>query len=363
MTHLITGRVVRTSLPLLLLGACGTTPVLTAAMPGTAYARLPPADGGPRDDGTPNQLWRNLDRPNTCSGAVMLGPLLPSTETSGFVPPTLPPTLLELIDARLKTPSKPGTDFLGIDLTGRTNMPPELMTPQWSHQDVWSNGAPLLLLEWPGTAPAPGAPDALRHDGVQRVANAKADGDWAALSSKVALRERDDRLDPSVRNTWETDESLRMPLGGQLFLFGQLGASSPSVEQQQLKWLGKTGVGVKVKPWLLEEVQVRGGPAVRYDDTSLSRGQSPERSELFLEAVTKLPLPVVGPLNVEYTSYAVPAATPSDRNQINQDFKLAVPLSSGGQLQVGAKYKWENAAGATPWVDRMQLYMGVQLKR
>jgi Protein of unknown function, DUF481 len=237
---------------------------------------------------------------------------------------------------------------------------PQLAALQWSHQDVWSNGAPLLLLDWSAGAAGPG--NALRPDGVKRVANAKADGDWAALSSKVALRERDDRLDPSIRNTWETDESLRMPLGGPLFVFGQLGASSPSVEQQQLKWLGKTGVGVKLKPWPLQEVQVRGGPAVRYDDTSLTRGQSPERSELFLEAVTKLPLPVVGPLNVEYTSYAVPAATPSDHNQINQDFKLAVPLSSGGQFHVGAKYKWENAAAATPWVERMEIYMGVQLK-
>src|SRR5207248_3903671 len=140
--------------------------------------------------------------------------------------------------------------------------------------------------------------------------------------------------------------------------FGQLGASTAAVEEQQHKWLGRTGVGLKLKPWFLEEVQVRGGPAMRYDATGKKAGQSPERSELFLEAVTKLPLPVIGPLNVEYTSYAVPGATPADRGQVNQDVKLALPLSSGGQFHVGAKYRWEAAASPTPWVDRMELYMG-----
>jgi hypothetical protein len=82
---------------------------------------------------------------------------------------------------------------------------------------------------------------------------------------------------------------------------------------------------------------------------------------LFLEAATKLPLPVVGPVNFEYSGYAVPAVTPADRNCVNQDLKLALPFSGGGQFHVGAKYKWETAT-ATPWVDRMQVYMGVQSK-
>src|SRR5206468_1691281 len=93
--------------------------------------------------------------------------------------------------------------------------------------------ATLFLLDWSRPSADPWTPYPLRPDGVQRVANAKAGGEWGALTSKVALRERDDLLDPSRRNTWETDESLRMPVAGSLFLFGQVGASSPSVEQQQ----------------------------------------------------------------------------------------------------------------------------------
>jgi hypothetical protein len=205
------------------------------------------------------------------------------------------------------------------------------------------------------------AAPALRPDGPHQVATGNLAADWANLSGKVKLRERDVNLDPSARNTWETDETVKLPVGGSVFVFNQVTGSTPAVEQQQYKWLGKTGVGVKLKPWLFQEVQLRTGPAVRYDDTgTLSKGQSPERSELFLEAVTKVPLPVVGPVNVEYSSFAVPAATSADRNQINQDFKVALPIG-GGQFHVGAKYKWE-AASATPWMDRMQLYLGVQNK-
>src|SRR5262249_54360802 len=144
----------------------------------------------------------------------------------------------------------------------------------------------------PGTSLTPG----LRPEGDKHVAKSNTHFEWAALNSKIAVRDPDALLDPSRRPTWETDETVKMPVGGPLFLFGQLGASTPAVEEQQHKWLGRTGVGLKLKPWFLEEVQVRGGPAMRYDATGKKAGQSPERSELFLEAVTKLPVPVIGPL-------------------------------------------------------------------
>lgn len=209
-----------------------------------------------------------------------------------------------------------------------------------------------------------GAPG-LRRSGLQHVATAKTEVDQFALSSSWTLREHDDPLDPAFKGAWETGESLKMPVAGPLFAFAQLDASSSTVEQQQYKWLGKYGVGLKLKPWLAPEVQVRGGPAVRYDDTGKPlRGNSAERSELFMEAVTKVGLPVIGPLNVEYTSYAIPAATATEHNTINQDLRVARPLIGGGELHFGAKYRWEDtAAGAAPWVDRMQLYLGVQLKR
>jgi hypothetical protein len=243
---------------------------------------------------------------------------------------------------------------------GGVASPPIPSGDRFSH--AWSDGAALLLFDWSGKSnPVPGSPN-LKLDGVKRVADSSTATEWADLSSKIKLRERDVHLDPTVRNAWETDESVKLPVAGTLFVFGQMGASTPAVEQGQYKWLGKTGVGMKLKPWLMQEVQIRGGPAVRYDDTEkLSPGQSPERSELFLEAATKVPVPVIGALNVEYTGNTVPPATPADRNAVNQDVKLALPFNGGGQFHVGAKYKWETAS-ATPWMDRMQVYMGFQNK-
>jgi hypothetical protein len=215
------------------------------------------------------------------------------------------------------------------------------------------------------TPSAPGRTDPwarpqFKQDGLKQVANATSATDFANLSAQVKLRERDAFLEPAAPNAWETDQTVKVPVASSLFLFNQVTGSTPAVEQQQYKWLTKTGVGMKLKPWVLQEVQVRTGPAVRFDDTgTLTKGQSPEHPELFMEAVTKVPIPVVGAINLEYTSYAVPA-TAADRNQINQDFKLALPFA-GGQFHVGAKYKWESAT-ATPWMDRMEVYFGLQNK-
>jgi hypothetical protein len=364
MPHTITGRVIRTFLSLLALWAAGAAPVLSAALPGVAFARklLPLAE--PHNDNTAEQPWRYLDRPNDRPGGAGLGPFVAADFPAAPPATTQVRTFIEEMAGRIDGRAPDGCPLIvhSTEMDSDHYQSCTRLVPTWSN--VWSDGAPLLLFNWSDDRSETAAPRGLRFDGPHRVATGKADADWADLSSKVKFRERDDPLDPSLRNAWETDETVKMSVAGPLFLFGQLGASSPSVEQQQLKWLGKTGVGVKLKPGLVEEVQLRGGPAVRYDDTSsATRGQLPERSEVFLEAVTKVPLPGVGPLNVEYTGYAVPPAAAGDHNQFNQDVKLAMPLSGGGQFHVGAKYKWENAAGATPWVDRMQVYMGVQLKR
>jgi hypothetical protein len=365
MTHAIIHRVVRTSLSLLILGAAGTPPILTAALPGSAFARLPPQESRPLTDFDTGPLWQYLSTTGV-HPAPEAQELLGLTDLPGLAPERpFPRTFIEELAAEIEgrelcVPRSMSRSSLDID--GDIGRPQTRLVPTWSN--VWSDGAPLLLIRLPSGSSDPLPGRGLGYDGMKRVATAKSEAEWATLSSKVTLRDRDPLLDPADRHTWETDETLRLPVAGSLFLFGQLGASRPDAEQRQMKWLGKTGVGVKLKPWLLQEVQVRGGPAVRYDDTgTLSAGQSPERSELFLEAVTKLPLPVVGPLNVEYTSYAVPPATAADHSHVDQDFKLALPLSSGGQFHIGAKYKWENTPSATPWVDRMELYLGLQLKR
>ena len=230
---------------------------------------------------------------------------------------------------------------------------------------IAKNNVPFLLFDWAHDSSTGIAGSPLRRDGQQQVAVTKIDLTAANLSSKVALRDLDDPLDPGKRRTWETDETVNMPLAGPLFAYGQFGASTPWVDQQTPpKWQGKYGVGVKIKPGIVDEVQVRGGPSVKSDDTGRwVRGPSGERSEMFLEAVTKVGLPVVGPLNLEYTSTAVPPATAGDRNFFNQDFKVARPLAGGGQVHLGAKLRGDDVSATASWVDRMQVYMGFELKR
>lgn len=208
--------------------------------------------------------------------------------------------------------------------------------------------------------------DPINLDGDKRKATTRIASEWAALTSNVSVRDPDwVRGDPLRRgNTWATDESVKLNVSDSVFVFGALDAESTSVEQQQLRWAGKTGFGLKLRPWLLHEVQVRGGPAVRYDSPDRrSTTPNPERSELFLELTTKLPLPVVGAINLEYTGTAIPPLSAAERELIKQNVKFALPFSGSSQFHVGANWRSDETLGATPFIDRAQLYLGVQLKR
>jgi hypothetical protein len=269
--------------------------------------------------------------------------------------PAAPPTFLETAARNFH----PGCADVDAPIAGDNSHP--VVRPVAA---AWSDGVPLLLFDWSGRSADPWTAAGLRSDGDKRVAKAGVGFGRGDLSSNVTVRGPDGApLDPPRSCAWETNETVKVPVAGPLFLYGNLGASSPSVEQQHLRWRTKTGVGVRLRPWVLDEVQVRGGSAVRYDDTDGTRGGAEERSELFLEVTTKLPLPVLGPVNVEYSGIAVPAPTPAERGQVNQDFKLAKPLGGGNEFHLGARYQSDDVPAPAPWVDRMQLYMGLQLKR
>jgi hypothetical protein len=203
----------------------------------------------------------------------------------------------------------------------------------------------------------------LRLEGDRRTHRTRLASDWAAMTSRSTIRDPDlIRDDPVGRgHAWSTDESLRVPLGDTLFLYSSAEVASDSAWQRQPRWLGRTGFGVKLKPWLLNEVQLRGGPGVRYDETDRD---SAERSELFIEVTTKVPLPVLGLCSLEYTGSALTAVTATERERLNSNVRFAKPLADGwSELQFGARWWSEDAAIATPWVDRAQLYLGLQLRR
>jgi len=202
----------------------------------------------------------------------------------------------------------------------------------------------------------------LLREGDRRSHRTRVASDWAAITSRLTIRDPDlIRDDPVGRgHAWSTDESLRVPLGDSVFLYSSAEVASDNAWQRLPRWLGRTGFGVKLKPWLLNEVQLRGGPGVRYDETEAAA----ERSELFVEVSTKVPLPVLGLVNLEYTGSALTALSPSERERLNSNVRFAKSLADGwSELQFGARWWSDDAPTATPWVDRAQLYLGVQLKR
>jgi hypothetical protein len=234
-----------------------------------------------------------------------------------------------------------------------------------AHNPLWANGTSLELFESSSGNRELRAPRTLSYDSTKSIEKTQAGGNWIALSSTMELAkyERDlALLEPAKSASWATDESVKVSVAGPLYFFGQFGLSSTEIEQHP-QWKGKYGVGVKLKPRILKELQVRGGPTMRSDDSGQwARGPSGELTELFVEASTQLGLPGLGPIKLEYTSVTESAAA-GERSQINQDFRLARPLPRGGQVHVGAKYRWDEAPAETPWVDRMQVYMGIELKR
>lgn len=200
-----------------------------------------------------------------------------------------------------------------------------------------------------------GTPDSLvamgfRDDGIRRTLGRSLDLDWANLKSRVALFGPVCNI-PLQRSGWETEESLKFNLNRSLFLVGRVGANSEWVESQQYKVVGVTGVGLKLP--IGGELQVRGGRSLtNYDPDDLVL--IPEQAKTFIEFTTRWSLP--GSLNLEFTSETVP-----DQPNVSRDLKLAMPLPKSGEIHVGARYSYEGET--TPWIDRMKLYFGLQLKR
>jgi hypothetical protein len=230
----------------------------------------------------------------------------------------------------------------------------------------WSDPTPRVRVV--GRDPsAPGDGLNLRRDGDLQRHRSRMAGGFGALTSQLSIRDPETARDDPLRRgpSWSTDETLNVPLGDMIFLFGSVNAESISVEQQTHRWSGRTGVGLRFRPWLFDEVvQLKTGPSMRYEDPEVpSRSAAGEQSELFLELSTKLAIPVVGPVNLEYLGIAQPPATALERERYRQNIRVALPLSEASQLHFGARWWSDEQSSATPFVDRAQLFFGVQLKR
>jgi hypothetical protein len=273
----------------------------------------------------------------------------------------VPPECLEwLTDSHIPTRPVVGTWLLvrpelpKIDgRPDRRGVPPELRR-QWA-------GVEHPLFVEPDAPADPWEALAPRQEDGRRKAKGGLSDEGLQLDSSVVVTDpgRDDGL-PAVPHAWATNETLKVEMFGPFFLYGQFGATSDSTENQRLSMTGRTGVACKLVPWQKAEVLLRGGPVMRYADPS-DPVPVEEQTRLALELRASTPL--VGPLKVEYNGTALPALTSLERERINQDFRLAVQFNADTQVHVGTRYRWEGPFDATPLAERMQLYLGMTLKR
>jgi hypothetical protein len=249
-------------------------------------------------------------------------------------------------------------DLLTLSAAGR-DLAPDDLHAALRPRDEWLGG-PVHSAR-PDTESPTWLTNGFREEDIRRSLGRQFDLDWAKLNSKVVLI--DPNANPYVpirRSGWKTDESLKLPLAGSLFVVGQLQANSGSIEYQQYEFIGRTGVGMRLPEWLGGEIQVRSGRSKANYDTD-TESMFPGKVTTFFELATKWP--VLGRLNLEYTGKAIPAPTSADHDVWKQELKLALPFSDSGQFHVGARYRWEDAATQSPWHERMNVFIGLQMKR
>jgi hypothetical protein len=184
-------------------------------------------------------------------------------------------------------------------------------------------------------------------------------GDLFRRTTKLEVPDAQDAWVPYRARNWTAQEKVHVPVpiavptAEQLFVYGQFDGSGDALTNQQTSLSGKSGVGVK---WALiagSELQLRYATLLSYAESS------PSRVLPSLEVLAKLPL--VGPLQLEYTGAAIPAVARTDTDQFKQELRVAYPLKGDNELEFGARYRWD-LTPTTPWVERAQLFLGVKLR-
>jgi hypothetical protein len=183
--------------------------------------------------------------------------------------------------------------------------------------------------------------------------------------TKLELPDPQEVWSPYGGRDWKAQDKVHipvpipMPLAEQLFVYGQFDGSGDTLKQQQTALYGKTGVGVKWSLLAGSELQVRYATLFSYAD-ELSIGRLQERAQPAVEVMARVPL--IGPLEIEYTGSARPAVSRADTDQFRQELRFAYPLGGDSELEFGGRYRWDYMHTTTPWVDRAQLFLGVKLR-
>lgn len=192
-------------------------------------------------------------------------------------------------------------------------------------------------------------------------------GPWGlALTGSMSVPQPDVSWDQPLQDTsWNTEESWKWPLNSQLTVYGQVGANGDAWVDQQRQVVGKTGVAWKLPTFLSGDCQLRGGPTLTCTDSLLQTGFD-NKSEWWVELQCQwpVPLPVPWPVKLEYQGSAMPTLNAPVPERVAQDVRMAFPLGDSGQLKLGAKHNWEYSPDQVKsWLEQMQLYVGLTLKR
>ena len=197
--------------------------------------------------------------------------------------------------------------------------------------------------------------DRERHK-VERQAEVEGLGQF---SSEIVFRAPERSFDtPFERGEWSRQDTVKLPVAGPLALFGQTALAGDYAPDQNMTVVGRTGAILKLPTGLGSALELRGGPAIKYNDAL----RSDRTASLLMEVRAKWP--IIAGIGLEYSGAALPALTPLDRPKFDQDLGLAIPVS-GGKLKLGAKHHWEQQfqGPATPGATNMELYVGIELGR
>lgn len=175
-------------------------------------------------------------------------------------------------------------------------------------------------------------------------------------------------LQPAGTASWlptqMPDQTLRIPLAGPVFLFGQAEKDNLAPAQNS-RFVGQTGVTWKLPVQAGVELLLSCGPEVTYVDTPRTdrvqeRLPLPVQTRL-LRVDVQCRWHVLARVGLECQGSVCPALNPGELDEFYQDLHLAFTLNPGGQFNIGARRYWEKAADAKPGPESGELYGDIRL--
>lgn len=170
---------------------------------------------------------------------------------------------------------------------------------------------------------------------------------------------------PLPKCGWYTEQPLPASGANPLLLFGRVSESDKLKSLTDSGINGYTGMAWKQPLGAGAEVEFNAGPTLTYAD-----GASPDAKQV------KDPLPLhsrwlrleglcrwsVNPgVSIEVQGAACPSLNTWERDVINQELRVVLPVGHAGQLRFGAAHSWESAGGSKQSSEGSQLYGGFRV--